>query len=41
VKNAVIFALVVYGIAAVISLLVAVLIRGLFLVVRRFNRRAP
>jgi hypothetical protein len=38
VKNAIVLALTVYGIAAVISMLVAVLIRVLFLAVRRFSR---
>ena len=31
-------ALTIYGIAAVVSMLVAALIKGLFLVVRRFSR---
>jgi len=38
VKNAILLALTVYGIAAVISMAVAVLIRVLFLTVRRFSR---
>jgi hypothetical protein len=37
-KNACFLALFVYGIAAVISLLVAALIKGLFIIVRRFSR---
>jgi hypothetical protein len=37
-KNACLLALFVYGIAAVISLLVAALIKGLFIIVRRFSR---
>jgi hypothetical protein len=38
VKNAIVLALTVYGIAAVISMLVAVLIKVLFVAVRRFSR---
>jgi hypothetical protein len=38
VKNAIVLALTVYGIAAVISMVVAVLIHALFLAVRRFSR---
>jgi hypothetical protein len=38
VKNAILLALTVYGIAAIISMLVAVLIRVLFLAVRRLSR---
>jgi len=37
-KQAFTIALTVYGIAAVISLFVAALIKGLFLLVRRFSR---
>lgn len=37
-KNAIILALTVYGIAAVISMFVAVLIKVLFVAVRRFSR---
>jgi hypothetical protein len=38
VKNAIVLALTVYGIAAVISMFVAVLIKVLFIAVRRFSR---
>ncbi|MDF3056410.1 MAG: hypothetical protein K0R17_625 [Rariglobus sp.] len=37
-KNAIVLAFTVYGIAAVISMFVAVLIKALFLAVRRFSR---
>jgi hypothetical protein len=37
-KTAFIVAFTIYGIAAVVSMLVAALIRGLFLVVRRASR---
>jgi hypothetical protein len=37
-KSAILLAFTVYGIAAVISLFVAGLIKGLFVVVRRFSR---
>jgi hypothetical protein len=37
-KSAFAIALTVYGIAAVISLLVAALIKSLFVIVRRFSR---
>jgi hypothetical protein len=38
VKNAIVLALTVYGIAAVISMFVAVIIKVLFLTVRRLSR---
>jgi hypothetical protein len=38
VKNAIVLALTVYGLAAVISRFVAVLIKVLFIAVRRFSR---
>jgi hypothetical protein len=37
-QNAIMIALTIYGIAAVVSLLVAALIKGLFSIVRRFSR---
>ena len=37
-KNAFLIALTVYGIAAVIALFVAVIIKSLFVIVRRFSR---
>jgi hypothetical protein len=37
-KNAIVLALTIYGIAAVIAMLVAVLIKVLFVAVRRFSR---
>jgi hypothetical protein len=37
-KNAILIALTIYGIAAVISLFVAVIIKSLFIIVRRCSR---